>query len=67
VAAALTQLHPGASTVFKDAYFFEFLDLPSDHSEADLHRGLLANPTRNREEAERMLRLARAPKNRGDR
>jgi predicted nuclease of restriction endonuclease-like (RecB) superfamily len=43
VSAALTQLHPGASTVFKDAYFFEFLDLPSDHSEADLHRGLLAN------------------------
>jgi predicted nuclease of restriction endonuclease-like (RecB) superfamily len=26
---------------FKDAYAVEFLNLPADHSEADLHRGLL--------------------------
>lgn len=31
---------PGS--VFKDAYFVEFLDLPANHSEDDLHRGLLA-------------------------
>jgi predicted nuclease of restriction endonuclease-like (RecB) superfamily len=30
-----------ASGVFKDTYTVEFLDLPSDHSEADLHRGLV--------------------------
>jgi hypothetical protein len=28
---------------FKDTYLFEFLDLPDTHSEADLHRSLLAN------------------------
>ena len=30
-----------ASGVFKDTYTVEFLDLPADHSEADLHRGLV--------------------------
>ncbi len=30
-----------ASEVFKDTYTVEFLDLPADHSEADLHRGLV--------------------------
>ena len=30
-----------ASGVFKDTYTVEFLNLPSDHSEADLHRGLV--------------------------
>jgi predicted nuclease of restriction endonuclease-like (RecB) superfamily len=34
-------LHPGAQSVFKDAYMVEFLGLPEAHSEADLHRGLL--------------------------
>jgi predicted nuclease of restriction endonuclease-like (RecB) superfamily len=43
VSAALTQLHPTAPDAFKDAYFVEFLDLPDGHSEADLHRGLLAH------------------------
>jgi predicted nuclease of restriction endonuclease-like (RecB) superfamily len=28
--------------IFKDAYVVEFLNLPDEHSEADLHRGLLA-------------------------
>jgi predicted nuclease of restriction endonuclease-like (RecB) superfamily len=31
-----------ADAVFKDAYAVEFLGLPAGHSEADLHRGLLA-------------------------
>lgn len=31
-----------AGSVFKDAYFVEFLDLPAAHSEDDLHHGLLA-------------------------
>jgi predicted nuclease of restriction endonuclease-like (RecB) superfamily len=30
-----------ALSVFKDAYLIEFLDLPRDHAERDLHRGLL--------------------------
>jgi predicted nuclease of restriction endonuclease-like (RecB) superfamily len=42
VSAVLTQLHPDAETIFKDAYVVEFLQLPADHQEADLHRGLLA-------------------------
>lgn len=39
--AVLTQTHPSALSVFKDAYLVEFLDLPSGHVESDLHRGLL--------------------------
>jgi predicted nuclease of restriction endonuclease-like (RecB) superfamily len=42
VAAALRQMHPEAGSIFKDAYTLEFLGLPEEHSEADLHRGLLA-------------------------
>ena len=30
-----------AAGVFKDAYSVEFLNLPADHTEADLHSGLL--------------------------
>ncbi|WP_458237693.1 PDDEXK nuclease domain-containing protein [Pseudomonas sp. P5_A2_2] len=42
VSAALTQMHGDAAAgVFKDAYSVEFLNLPTDHTEADLHRGLL--------------------------
>jgi predicted nuclease of restriction endonuclease-like (RecB) superfamily len=36
------ELHPEAASVFKDSYLVEFLDLPKDHSEADLHDGLVA-------------------------
>jgi len=43
VSAVLRQMHPEAAVVFKDAYFLEFLGLESEHSEADLHRGLLQN------------------------
>jgi predicted nuclease of restriction endonuclease-like (RecB) superfamily len=43
VSAALTQIHaPAAATAFKNAYALEFPGLPGEHSEADLHRGLLA-------------------------
>jgi predicted nuclease of restriction endonuclease-like (RecB) superfamily len=42
VSPALTQMHgAAASGVFKDTYSVEFLGLPADHSEADLHSGLL--------------------------
>ncbi len=43
VAAALQQLHPDAANIFKDIYSLEFLGLPAEHSEADLHAGLLRN------------------------
>jgi predicted nuclease of restriction endonuclease-like (RecB) superfamily len=42
VSAALTQMHPEAAGVFKDAYMLEFLGLPELHSESDLHGSLLA-------------------------
>jgi predicted nuclease of restriction endonuclease-like (RecB) superfamily len=42
VSAALTQMHPEAAGVFKDAYMLEFLGLPEPHSESDLHASLLA-------------------------
>lgn len=41
VSAALRQMQPEAMSVFKDSYLIEFLGLPQDHSESDLHRGLL--------------------------
>lgn len=42
VSPAVRQIHgEAADSVFKDAYFFEFLDLPIPHTEDDLHRGLL--------------------------
>lgn len=42
VSAALRQLHPQAINALKDAYMLEFLGLPEDHSESDLHKNLLA-------------------------
>lgn len=41
VSAPLRQLHPGAEAVFRDTYVLEFLGLPAEHSEADLHTGLV--------------------------
>ena len=38
---AVRQDYGAADSVFKDAYVVEFLNLPDEHSEADLHRGLL--------------------------
>ena len=43
VSPAVRQMHPEALTIFKDAYALEFLGLPEDHSEADLHGSLLRN------------------------
>jgi predicted nuclease of restriction endonuclease-like (RecB) superfamily len=39
----LRELHPEAEAAFKDAYTLEFLGLAADHTEADLHGGLLRN------------------------
>ena len=41
VAPLVRQMHPQADSVFKDSYMLEFLGLPDEHHEADLHRGLL--------------------------
>jgi len=43
VSNALRTLHPGAEAIFRDSYLVEFLDLPDDHREVDLHKSLLAN------------------------
>jgi predicted nuclease of restriction endonuclease-like (RecB) superfamily len=43
VSAALSRIHPSAIENFKNAYSLEFLDLPDEHSEADLHGALLRN------------------------
>ena len=40
VSAALRQLSPSAESAFRDAYLVEFLELPDDHQEADLHKAL---------------------------
>jgi predicted nuclease of restriction endonuclease-like (RecB) superfamily len=42
VSPLVTQTHPGATSIFKDSYLVEFLDLPAAHLESDLQRGLLA-------------------------
>lgn len=39
--SSLERSHPGVLEVFRDSYMVEFLELPTGHSEADLHRGLL--------------------------
>ena len=41
LAPAVRELHPDAAAVFKDTYLIDFLDLPTAHSEADLHCGLV--------------------------
>ena len=39
---AVREMHgETAANIFKDAYLVDFLNLPDDHSEADLHQGLL--------------------------
>jgi predicted nuclease of restriction endonuclease-like (RecB) superfamily len=43
LSVALREMHGSvAAGAFKDAYAVEFLNLPAGHTEADLHRGLLA-------------------------
>lgn len=41
LAPAVREIHPEAASIFKDSYLVEFLNLPSEHSEGDLHRGLV--------------------------
>jgi predicted nuclease of restriction endonuclease-like (RecB) superfamily len=41
VSPPVIQSHPGALSIFKDAYVVDFLNLPDEHTEADLHRGLV--------------------------
>ncbi len=41
VSPVVRQIHPAAVDVFKDSYVVEFLQLPAEHDEADLHRGLV--------------------------
>jgi predicted nuclease of restriction endonuclease-like (RecB) superfamily len=41
VSPTVSQVHPEALNVFKDAYVVEFLNLPEGPDESDLHLGLL--------------------------
>lgn len=41
LSAPLTVLHPEAANIFKDSYLVDFLNLAKDHSEGDLHHGLV--------------------------
>lgn len=43
VSSAIARTHPTAVEELKNAYNLEFLSLPNDHSEADLHGALLRN------------------------
>ena len=43
LSTVLRELHPQAAEFFKDIYSLEFLGLPAEHSEADLHGALLRN------------------------
>lgn len=38
VSPLVSQTHPESLSVFKDTYLVEFLDLPTGHGDADLHR-----------------------------
>jgi predicted nuclease of restriction endonuclease-like (RecB) superfamily len=46
VSPTVARIHPDASSVFKDSYVVEFLGLPWEHSEAELHGALLRHLTR---------------------
>ena len=43
VSPAVREFYPDATTFFKDTYLFDFLQIPSDHTETDLHRALIRN------------------------
>jgi predicted nuclease of restriction endonuclease-like (RecB) superfamily len=36
------EIYPNAANAFKDSYLFDFLNLPEQHNEKDLQRGLIA-------------------------
>jgi len=38
---ALKEIHPDVTNTFKDTYVFEFLNLPEQHSESELQKGLV--------------------------
>jgi len=38
---ALKEIHPDVGNTFKDTYVFEFLNLPEQHSESELQKGLV--------------------------
>jgi hypothetical protein len=41
VSPVVREFYPDAATFFKDTYLFDFLQIPSDHTETDLHREAL--------------------------
>ena len=41
VSPLVRQMHPDAADIFKDSYVVEFLQLPGNHMETHLHRGLV--------------------------
>jgi predicted nuclease of restriction endonuclease-like (RecB) superfamily len=41
VSPVVAQMRPEAMGIFKDSYMVEFLELPQEHSEGDLHRALV--------------------------
>lgn len=43
VSPPVTQIYPLVESVFKDTYLLDFLDLPDNHSESDLQKGLIAD------------------------
>ncbi len=57
VSPLVAQMHPEALEVFKDSYVVEFLDLPGEHSEIDLHRGLVNRLKVGRFELEHLGKL----------
>lgn len=46
LSTALREFYPGAEAIFRDAYVVEFLELPNDHHEAELHQSLLHSLSR---------------------
>jgi predicted nuclease of restriction endonuclease-like (RecB) superfamily len=43
LAPLLREIHPLAEEAFKDSYIVDFLNLSENHSESDLHQGLIQN------------------------
>ena len=41
LSASLREMQPDALSVFKDSFVIDFLSLPQEYSETDLHQGLL--------------------------
>jgi len=40
LSAVLREIHPSASSIFRDEYFLDFLTLPKLHSEMDLEKAI---------------------------